>query len=112
MRRGSTTPSARPRTARRDGRRSDTFPPLVLVAILGPKRLMGADEVSVRADLEGHPLGIPAQDLSHAFRHHRCSAHSLVQRLVEETQPADQYESLDQGVRAATMVAERMGKVL
>src|SRR5881628_4271456 len=60
-------------------------------AMVDPKSLMGADEVFVRADLPRRPLRVPAQDLSHPFRHHRCSAHSLVQRLVEETQPADQY---------------------
>src|SRR5213594_4681779 len=60
-------------------------------SMVGLKSLMGADEVFVRADLEFHPLRIPAQDLSHPFRYHRSGAHSLVRRFVEETQPADQH---------------------
>src|SRR2546422_9676541 len=60
-------------------------------SMVGSKSLMGADEVVVCADLEVHPLRIPAQDLSHPFRHHRSGAHTLVRRFVEETQPADQH---------------------
>src|SRR5467141_3397488 len=43
----------------------------ISAAVVVSISLMGADQVFVRADLEVHPLRVPAQDLSHPFRHHR-----------------------------------------
>src|SRR3989454_8994594 len=59
-------------------------PNLMSAPLVGSKSLMGADEVFVRADLEVHPLGIPAQDLSHPFYHHLRTDRSLLPRLLEE----------------------------
>src|SRR5881397_3684972 len=87
------TDKALGKTANRNGWRPTELhvPNLMSAPLVGSKSLMGADEVFVRADLEFHPLRIPAQDLSHPFRYHRSGAHSLVRRFVEETQPADQH---------------------
>src|SRR5437870_6668821 len=67
------TDKALGKTANRNGWRPTELhvPNLMSAPLVGSKSLMGADEVFVRADLEVHPLGIPAQDLSHPFCHHR-----------------------------------------
>src|SRR5881397_874831 len=80
-------------TANRKGRRPTELhvPDLKSAAMVDSESLMGADQVFVSADLEVHPLRIPAQDLSYPFGHYCRRANSLVRRLVEKTQPADQH---------------------